>query len=168
VLCELFQGRRGSSASFVEHGITRAALPSLASTGRPPGADPGRLTVAGVVGAVGVAAGMAVDGLRRPRAALPSSSATWHTIPGAMPEGLQITPYSSLYGRLRKGSNKKQQRCPCLCSKRPPHDVRLLWWVVPHSYAVRLRMGRDEDLKKLFSKYGDLKDVYIPLNYHTK
>ena len=27
---------------------------------------------------------------------------------------------------------------------------------------------RSEDLKKLFSKYGDISDVYVPLDYFTR
>jgi hypothetical protein len=30
------------------------------------------------------------------------------------------------------------------------------------------RVGRDDDIKRLFGKYGDVKDVYSPLNYYTK
>jgi RNA recognition motif-containing protein len=25
-----------------------------------------------------------------------------------------------------------------------------------------------EDVRRLFDKYGEVKDVYIPMNYHTK
>lgn len=28
--------------------------------------------------------------------------------------------------------------------------------------------ARPEDVRKLFSKYGDISDVYIPLDHHTK
>eukprot|EP00624_Nannochloropsis_granulata_P005747 evm.model.NODE_40933_length_5212_cov_14.053722.1 len=27
---------------------------------------------------------------------------------------------------------------------------------------------RVEDIRRLFDKYGDVKDVYIPMNFHTK
>ncbi|TFJ82320.1 hypothetical protein NSK_006439 [Nannochloropsis salina CCMP1776] len=27
---------------------------------------------------------------------------------------------------------------------------------------------RQEDVRRLFDKYGEVKDVYIPMNYHTK
>lgn len=38
----------------------------------------------------------------------------------------------------------------------------------PYAYICRCILFRDEDVRRLFQKYGDVKDVYVPLDYHSK
>lgn len=42
------------------------------------------------------------------------------------------------------------------------------WFGFARSFTLVSPQNRNDDLRELFSKYGEVRDVYMPLDFHTR